>query len=83
MNEIRKVQNSYIYRQAKCPVCQHEFMYRKDIFKGYRIAGVDGFAYETNCTACREKLMLIDDVFIAVKREAIDESKIDSIVAER
>ena len=49
----------------------------------YRIAGVDGFAYGTNCTACREELMLIDDIYVAVKRADINEDNIDSIIAER
>ena len=83
MEEIRKVQNSYIYRQAKCPVCQHEFMYRKDIFEGYKISGVDGLAYKTNCTACREEVMLIDDIYVAVKRADINDDNIDFIIAER
>lgn len=80
---IRLIGSKFYFREAKCPICQHVFMYRKDLTEAYEINAKNVIAYNTRCTACKAELLLIDDIYEAARMSDFVCGDISEVISER
>ena len=78
-------EEGYVYREVKCPWCDHVFMWNKNgreglIIHSYRLKETGEFAEEAKCPKCGEKMIVLDGVFEGVDA---DDDRIETIDRSR
>ncbi len=72
-NITRVIKNDfiYIYREVKCPWCDHVFMWNKNggeglTFHEYKVKLTGAYAERAKCPSCEMAMLVLDHVFEGV-----------------